>query len=538
MDFDISTVFKNIYKGISIARAIWKMINNIKDLQQRRRELQRQINVLINILESMNTVDTLKDPRVVTELHRALGNLDLILEDIGEICATFDLDRAITALMAIKGKDKKLLERLLNKLKQAKEIASIALTVEKKVQLLAVLDQRLKLALSIVQIGFSCTQVRQIQYVEARLTAELHNLNFLSNDNLEIYTDPNGELPKAVADIKAEVKDQRLIVSWKSSGEDTVTTKFEVRYNETKYLTVTCDKSPVALGSQRITPWHDYAIQVRAVNNTGASCWSYPPVYVRMNEGAPNPPSFVIFEATTQHSLNVIAEKAPDEQAVTHMIVEKLVMGEDKVQWYQEESVVTGCCEHVLDGLDPTREYMIRVRFRNKFDVSEPSTAVVVKIENMLPNEPTMFELFPGDDELSLNPEFRFKPPSLNAGAIRKFEIELIETTLYGSAKKIIMAIDGEKEPDKDSGMVRHPIDTSVTGKLSDFVDYKMSVRAVAKNGIVEATGHLTMPSIPIDTGIDISEAIQPKPHTVMHKVKHTLKLPDDKDLHISTTFT
>ena len=47
------------------------------------------------------------------------------------------------------------------------------------------------------------------------------------------------------------------------------------------------------------------------------------------------------------------------------------------------------------------------------------------------------------------------------------------------------MTIDGEKEPDKDSGMVGHPIDTSVISKLTDLVDYKMSMLAVAKNGIM-----------------------------------------------------
>ena len=90
----------------------------------------------------MSTVNTLKDPRVSTELYRALGNLDLILEDIGEMCASFDLNGAIAALMTFQGKNKKFLERLLNKLKQAKEVASITLAAKKKVQLLAVLNQQ------------------------------------------------------------------------------------------------------------------------------------------------------------------------------------------------------------------------------------------------------------------------------------------------------------------------------------------------------------------------------------------------------------
>ena len=66
---------------------------------------------------------------------------------------------------------------------------------------------------------------------------------------------------------------------------------------------------------------------------------------------------------------------------------------------------------------------MIRVRLRNKFDVSEPSSAVSIKIEDMLPNEPT---LIPGDEVFDLKPQIRFRRPSINPGGITKFEMTVI----------------------------------------------------------------------------------------------------------------
>ena len=532
MDFGISTVFKIIGKGISIAKAIWKMVNDLKDLQNKRQELHRQINVLINILQTIKSVDTLKDPRVSSELHRALGNLDLILEDVGEACASFDFGKAIEELKSFQGKDKKFLERLLNKVKQAKEVAEIALTAEGKARVLVVLDQRLKLALSIVQIGFSCTQVRQIRSFGVRLTTGFHDLNFATNDSLEVYTNPYGiEVPPAVTGVKAEVNNQRLIVDWnKAPGS----TRYEVRYHETKHLSLICNKSPVALGSQRVKPWQDYAVQVRAINDAGASSWSFPPIYIRMNEGAPSAPNFVIFEATTAHSLNISTDRPPEEQGVTDIIVEKLIKySDDKVLWDCKESVIKDCCEHTLDGLDSATDYMIRVRFRNRFDVSEPSSTVSIKIEDMLPNEPTKLELIPGDEVFDLKPQIRFRRPSINPGAITKFEIEINERTRL-SSKKILMEVDARKELDNKSGILSLPLDMSINHSTG-FTDYKMAVRAVAKNGIMETVGRLSTPS---SSSPDLSEAIGvgPRVRTFALDKEHLILVVSEPE--VSTTFT
>ena len=86
---------------------------------------------------------------------------------------------AMDALDSFKDtKDEKFLKKLIRKLKKAKEVGELLFMSESKANILIFFDKRLKLALSIMQIGFSCTQVRQIRRFGVRLTAEFHNLNF------------------------------------------------------------------------------------------------------------------------------------------------------------------------------------------------------------------------------------------------------------------------------------------------------------------------------------------------------------------------
>ena len=515
MDFGVSTVFKIIGKGISIAKAIWKIVQDVKALQEQRRQLQRQVNVLISILDSIRTVDTLKDPKVASELQKSLGNLDLILEDVAEACARFNFEKALAALKTFSGKEQRFLKRLFKKIKQAKELGMIVLSAEGKAKALAVLDQRLKLALSIVQIGFSCTQVRQIKHLGVRLTSGFRELTYTTDDTLDIYTDPyNGDgVPKPVTDVKAEVNNQRLIVSWNSDGDggEAKSTKYEVRYNELKHSIVTCAKSPVALGSHRIKPWEDYAVQVRAVNDAGASSWSFPPVYVRMDEGAPSCPSFIVFETVSKTSLNVVTDKPSDVQAVTHVIVEKLKVCSEQARWDFEESKIDSDFGHMLNGLDPTSEYMIRVRFRNRFDVSEPSAPVSIKIEDMLPNAVTDLELF---KSVGGKLEIRFKLPTLNTGAIDKYTITLKKKDASGS-KTVFFEVDGSREADRQTGVVSLPLDIAI----DESSKYKITVNAVAKKGTMKTVGYLTFPVIEKSLD-DIPEVIGPEPFMIVEDPK------------------
>lgn len=357
------------------------------------------------------------------------------------------------------------------------------------------LDKRLKLALFIVQIGFSCTQVRQIRRVGVRLTAEFHDLNFVTDDTQEVYTDPYGIVPSdSVTNVKAEVSSQRLIVKWDSTGDKPEGTKYEIKYHDTKHLTVICDGSPVALGSQRIQPWKNYSIQVRAVNSAGASPWSYPPVYVRMSEGAPSIPSFLLVESITRTLLKVSTENPPKEQGVTHIIVEKCKKGceSDIMQWDNEEHKVNDGDDCMIHGLDFTTDYLIRVRYRNQFDVSQPSAPVAVRIEDMLPNEPTDLKLIPYT-LFSRTPVIQFKPPSVNRGAVDQYEIEIIET----SSNSAIFSgtVDGNQEPDKQSGLLSHPLRNTTINVRDPTKNYKMVVRAVAKKGKVVGTGCLEFPA-------------------------------------------
>lgn len=277
MDFGVSTVFSIIGKAISLGKAIWHTIQSMKELEESRQNMQRQISVLMNILTSIENDDSLRNPKVYREVYEALINLSSILEEAFEMCASFQVDEAIKALTSFK--DKKILEKILDKAKQAKEVAGFALTAEGKMKALYQVDQRLKLALSIVQTAFSYTQVKQLQHLESQMTAELQRLHFVDG-TVEVYGNPNGVPPKCVQSVKAEVSKERLIVSWKA-GEDEDehrASKYEVRYLENTYLHITSTETSVAIGSQRIKPWQNYAIQVRAVNDVGASSWSFPPI--------------------------------------------------------------------------------------------------------------------------------------------------------------------------------------------------------------------------------------------------------------------
>ena len=457
--------------------------------------MQRQVSVLKSILESINQVDTVHDPSVAKELQKSLSNLQVILAEATELLASLSFKEAMDALDSFKDtKDEKFLKKLIRKLKKAKEVGELLFMSESKANILIFFDKRLKLALSIVQIGFSCTQVRQIRRFGVRLTAEFHDLNFVTDDTQEVYTDPGGDVPSdSVTNVKAEVSSQRLIVKWDSSSRPEGT-KYEIKYHDTKHLTVICDGPPVALGSQRIQPWKNYAIQVRAVNSAGASPWSYPPVYIRMNEGAPSCPSFLMMNMITSRSVMVSAENPPNEQGVTHVIIEKCEKGSDNniMQWDSEEHEINSSNSYEVRGLNFTMGYLIRVRYRNKFDVSQPSSPVAVRIEDALPNQPTDFELIPRT-LFSRSPKIQFRPPSVNRGAVCKYVIKIVERS---SKSKIFESeIQGDTEPELESGLLSLPLEDMPFNIRDPTVSYDMVIRAVAKNGETTGTGQLKIPA-------------------------------------------
>ena len=508
MDFGVSSVFKLISNGISLVKAIWKMISSFKELQSERRGMQRQVGVLKSVLESINKVDTIHDPVVAGELQKSLKNLHVILEEATELLASLNFEAAVAALKSLKGKDEKFLKRFIKKLEEAKKVAGLAFMAESKANVLILLDKRLKLALSIVQIGFSCTQVRQIRRIGVRLTAEFHDLNFVTDDTQEVYTNPDGDVPSnSVSNVKAEVSSQRLIVKW-DSGSRPEGTKYEIKYNDTKHLTVICDGSPVALGSQRIQPWKNYSIQVRAVNSAGASPWSYPPVYVRMNEGAPSCPRFLIVESITNSSLMVSAETPPEEQHVTHVIVEKCRKRSDNdiMQWDNEEQEINDHHDYVISGLKFAMDYLIRVRYRNRFDVSLPSAPVAVKIKDMLPNQPTDFELVPYTP-LSRSPKIQFRPPSVNRGAVRAYEIEIKDSIIDSKVFESEMKGD-QLEPERETGLLSLPLADMPFNVRDPARRYDMVVRAVADKGKISGTGSLEFPTV--EKSLDWEDMIEP----------------------------
>ena len=526
-------MFKVISGGFKLAKAIKKMISSFKELQEELTGLQKHIGLLLNLLASIKRADTLKDPDVAWELQTSLANLQEMLEEVGEKCAALNFKKAWEALKNLEGKKGTRFERFKQKIKEAMKLAELGLGAESKKEILDSADQRLKLALHIVQVGFSVTQVRQIHRFGIRMTTEFHNLNFVTDDTQEVYTDPYGiEIPNAVINVKAEVNKQRLIVSWKGSSSDLEGTKYEIKYHDTKHLTVICTKSPVALGSQRVKPWQDYAIQVRAVNNAGASPWSFPPVYIRMNEGAPNNPGLVVVETITRHSLKVTAQSRPPiEQGVKKVIIEKKEMKErdgtqPDVQWHQYKTYeINDNGEYMIDRLEFMTAYLIRVRYQNKFDISEPSAAIAVKIKDMIPTVPRDLQLF----RSGILPEVRFKPPSVNPGAIEKYEIKIQENTPT-SQPFSTLEIEGTEVP--ENGFLSRRLKN-----IGHYESYKLTVLAVAENGRTKAVATLKSTTNKYSAIGDFSGITEPTPMTVMPAIPDELLVASLDDVEISMEF-
>ena len=301
------------------------------------------------------------------------------------------------------------MRRLINKVKKAKEVLEIGLFAEQKMDVLHELDKRLKLALSILQVAFSYTHAKDLKQLAVELT--------LADKTAEVYTNPDGDPPEnKLESITASVNQQRLVVRWEDKDTKSFSAKkYEVSYSETNHLSISSADTRVAIGLQRIRPWQNYAIQVRVVTDTGASPWSFPPVYVRMNEGPPNRPVIDTIDAIDQRSLRISAETPPDEQAVEKVWVEYRLETEMKWHRFWWNKVRSS---YRIEELEHAKEYVIRMRYANKFSVSTPSGEIPFNISKMLPAEPTDFKI-------SYLTKTWVSFRQANFGAISKYQVKL-----------------------------------------------------------------------------------------------------------------
>ena len=404
-----STVFSIIGKGIAVVKFIWKTVQSVKQLAKQRSDLQKQLSVLLGILGNLKRSDAFQDYLAHGEIHAALKNLDPILTETCEMCIDLDLEQAIKTLKDFQGEDEKFLRRMYNKVKKAKEVLEIALSADQKMDVLHEFDKRLKLALSILQVAFSYTHAKDLKKLAVELT--------LADKIVEVYANPDGDPPKnKLESITASVDQQRLVVRWEDKDTESFSAKkYEVSYSETNRLSISSADTRVAIGLQRIRPWQNYAIQVRVVTDTGASPWSFPPVYVRMNEGPPNRPVIDTIDAVDKHCLRITAETPPDEQAVEKVWVEYRLETEMTWHWLRWDRVFSS---YSIKKLEHAKEYVIRMRYTNKFSVSTPSGEIPFKISKMIPAEPTDLKI-----SYLTKPSVSFR--QANFGAISKYQVQL-----------------------------------------------------------------------------------------------------------------
>lgn len=126
---------------------------------------------------------------------------------------------------------------------------------------------------------------------------------------------------------------------------------------------------------------------------------------------------------------------------------------------------------------------------------------MAVRIEDALPNQPTDFELIPRT-LFSRSPKIQFRPPSVNRGAVHKYEIEIMETSskkteiVETSSKKIFKCeIQGDTEPELESGLLSLPLEDMPFNIRDPTVSYDMVIHVIAKKGKTTGTGHLKIPA-------------------------------------------
>lgn len=126
--------------------------------------------------------------------------------------------------------------------------------------------------------------------------------------------------------------------------------------------------------------------------------------------------------------------------------------------------------------------------------VSQVHQSAAVRIEDMVPNQPTDFELIPRT-LFSRSPKIQFRPPSVNCGAVRKYEIKITERISDSELTVFKSDLQGDQEPDGDSGLLSLPLAEMPFNIRDPTKSYDMVVSAVAKKVTAKGTGHLKIPA-------------------------------------------
>ena len=421
--------FKNIYAATklagcvcgeagSILQSVMATVSIMKANSVVRARYQNQVEAIVPLLESiemkLNDYPSLLNDQAILA---SLRYLEQTIQNGVKLCQELEPSNKVLAAkllqrgenLALADSQAKILENLNWEFSQAMIAANLAM------QLL------------------SC-RIQEEHSQERR--QEIEQLRQLLHPSAGVFI--IGKEPVQVTNVTTESSRGYLGVSWNDNvNKNLQIQKYQIRLNRTN-LTVekeckTWSSSVSIRIADRVKPWNEYSVQVRAVNEAGFGPWSEPAICGLMDQSPPVKPITRIKSAPTNTSLylEIDRPKLYNLQQVTYCVLKKRIINPTSplLDWNIEEVACifddnsTVHTVHVRN-LQTRLRYQFQISLCNQWGESEPTMVEMADaISGMLPGSPQRI-FFVKQSRSHKEVRITWKPPKINAGSIDHYVIE------------------------------------------------------------------------------------------------------------------
>lgn len=256
----------------------------------------------------------------------------------------------------------------------------------------------------------------------------------------------NGEPPLAVTDVVAEPNGPYLMISWKDCDENASreVNKYKIMLQSATdpdfrihLLSETCK---VRI-TEKVKPWEEYNVQVRAVNKVDYGPWSEPLYNIVMNQSPPTRPRLndISYNAISHTSLYIMIQRKQEhnKQQVTQCNLEQFHTNEDKVcssyPFFDHTNTLAMLIRIPIGGQQ--RKY--RLKYVNQWGESLPTEELTTPIiSSLIPGKPHNVRCI---EEASTTTEvwLTWEQPKTNIGAVDSFKVEKRQLHVHSSWEEI-----------------------------------------------------------------------------------------------------
>ena len=437
----------------TIFKSTMSAILTMKDNSIIQARYQKQVTVLVSLLESIqkqldNNLGLQSDRNILV----ALGNLEQTVKNGVKLCQEFETSNKVSTA----------------KWKQCGENLAFA---DSQTKALDNLDREFTQATNIANLA--------IQLLTWKIQ-ELHNQETKQGfEHFHESLHPSagvfagiGEEPAQVTNVNVKPSGEYLVVSWNDeANENLQIKKYQIRLNRSNLIVEReCEPwnaSVVIRIADRVKPWSEYSVQVRAVNDAGRGTWSEPAVDGLMDLSPPTKPCVRITSAPTSTSVSFQIDRPElyTLQEITHCVIKKRTIHPPSIRmgWEREEvAFVFG--DKYTDSVKTVHAHDLQTRVRYKFQISlrnqwgesEPSLLEMTHpIAGMRPGSPRKI-FFAKESRTHDEVWVTWKPPKINVGSIDHYVIEKRkENSTWEDATDSVTQLNLQVPPHKVSKLNR-----------------------------------------------------------------------------------